>query len=251
MKYKLPKPLRGWREFAGEVGVIVLGVLIALAAQQLVENIHQGLETRRAEAAMRLELAENNGPQAYARVLIGNCLDERITRIHNLAGTAAPSELKQWTSNYSPPFRTWDSEAWHVVVASSTGTDMGADRLVAWSSPYRMMASLSESNARESELVTDLREAVPSTSAPTPSDVQTLRRIAGQLRVLNRRFTVGSELLLARIGTLDAQVPVGIQRQLIADARAIYGGCVNVPDLHSAPRAQRLSANLRGPVLSR
>ena len=33
------KPLRGWREFSGEVGIIVLGVLIALGAQQVVQDI--------------------------------------------------------------------------------------------------------------------------------------------------------------------------------------------------------------------
>ncbi len=37
MKLRIPKPLHGWREFAGEVGIIFLGVLIALGAQQLVE----------------------------------------------------------------------------------------------------------------------------------------------------------------------------------------------------------------------
>ena len=31
MHVPLPKPLHGWREFAGEVGIIVLGVIIALA----------------------------------------------------------------------------------------------------------------------------------------------------------------------------------------------------------------------------
>lgn len=31
------KPIKGWRAFAGEVGVIVLGVLLALGAQQAVE----------------------------------------------------------------------------------------------------------------------------------------------------------------------------------------------------------------------
>jgi len=30
MHFRLPKPLHGWREFAGEVGIIVIGVLIAL-----------------------------------------------------------------------------------------------------------------------------------------------------------------------------------------------------------------------------
>jgi len=32
MHFHLPKPLHGWREFAGEVGIIVIGVLIALGA---------------------------------------------------------------------------------------------------------------------------------------------------------------------------------------------------------------------------
>jgi hypothetical protein len=40
MHFPLPKPLHGWRQFAGEVGVIVLGVLIALAAGQVVEWAH-------------------------------------------------------------------------------------------------------------------------------------------------------------------------------------------------------------------
>jgi hypothetical protein len=30
MHFHLPKPLHGWRAFAGEVGIIVVGVLIAL-----------------------------------------------------------------------------------------------------------------------------------------------------------------------------------------------------------------------------
>ena len=34
MHFHLPKPLHGWREFLGEVGIIVIGVLIALGAEQ-------------------------------------------------------------------------------------------------------------------------------------------------------------------------------------------------------------------------
>ena len=34
MRFQLLKPLRGWRAFFGEVGVIVLGVLIALGASR-------------------------------------------------------------------------------------------------------------------------------------------------------------------------------------------------------------------------
>jgi hypothetical protein len=38
MQVHIPKPLHGWRAFAGEVGIIVMGVLIALAAQQVAED---------------------------------------------------------------------------------------------------------------------------------------------------------------------------------------------------------------------
>ena len=38
MHVHVPKPLHGWREFVGEVGIIVLGVLIALGAEQVVET---------------------------------------------------------------------------------------------------------------------------------------------------------------------------------------------------------------------
>jgi hypothetical protein len=37
MQFHLLKPLQGWREFTHEIVIIVMGVLIALGAQQLVE----------------------------------------------------------------------------------------------------------------------------------------------------------------------------------------------------------------------
>jgi len=40
MQFHVPKPLHGWREFAGEVGIIVLGVLIALGFGQLAQAFH-------------------------------------------------------------------------------------------------------------------------------------------------------------------------------------------------------------------
>jgi hypothetical protein len=40
MEKRFPAPLHGWREFAGEVGTIVLGVLLALGAQELVQSFH-------------------------------------------------------------------------------------------------------------------------------------------------------------------------------------------------------------------
>jgi hypothetical protein len=55
MHVHLPKPLHGWRAFVGEVGIIVLGVLIALSADQLVSAFQWWL--KRAEAHLTIALS--------------------------------------------------------------------------------------------------------------------------------------------------------------------------------------------------
>lgn len=230
MHVHLPKPLHGWREFAGEVGVIVLGVLIALSAEQAVEALHWQQKTKDAEAAMRLELAEDDGPQAYARIAIGACLDARIARIHDQAGHVPAAQLRQWIAAYNPPLRTWDSEAWKAVLASDVGSHMGADRLVMWSAPYRLLPMLSEANQHEREQTVDLHESLPASGEPSPSDLQSLRRIAGQLRYLNSKFVTASQLVLARTEKNGGRIPDTAAQTLLRKARAIYGPCVIVPN---------------------
>ena len=38
MHFHLPKPPENWRDLLNEVGVIVIGILIALALEQVVES---------------------------------------------------------------------------------------------------------------------------------------------------------------------------------------------------------------------
>jgi hypothetical protein len=59
MHVHLPKPLHGWREFAGEVGIIVIGVLIALTFEQVAQSVHDRFIAAEARAAIRAEVREN------------------------------------------------------------------------------------------------------------------------------------------------------------------------------------------------
>lgn len=56
---KVPTPLNGWRAFAGEVGVIVLGVLLALGAQQLAEAIQMRADVREFRRTIDHEIGLN------------------------------------------------------------------------------------------------------------------------------------------------------------------------------------------------
>ena len=68
MHIHLPKPPENWRELLKEVGVIVIGILIALALEQVVESWRWSRETgeaREAREALNSELGRNLGRIQY------------------------------------------------------------------------------------------------------------------------------------------------------------------------------------------
>ncbi len=74
------KPLHGWRIFAGEVGIIVLGVLIALGAEQAVRKFNQRAEVRELREAVDKEIGFGIG--AYqSRLSQERCLQSRLQEL--------------------------------------------------------------------------------------------------------------------------------------------------------------------------
>lgn len=62
MHVHLPKPLHGWREFAGEVGIVVIGVLLALGAEQAIEALHHRAQVRGMAEDLHAQSVENRRP---------------------------------------------------------------------------------------------------------------------------------------------------------------------------------------------
>lgn len=98
MHFHLPKPLHGWREFAGEVGIIVLGVLIALGAQQLVEWANRLSQVNEMSARLRKESLENrdgmNFDLASLRKSLG-ALDEQLSALNGCRKASIVKRLAQ------------------------------------------------------------------------------------------------------------------------------------------------------------
>jgi hypothetical protein len=87
MYVHLPKPLHGWRALVGEVGIIVIGVLIALGAEQLVERLHWRHVLGDYRAALHEEVAHNIATYTY-RLQQDRCADARI------------AELQRWLDSW-------------------------------------------------------------------------------------------------------------------------------------------------------
>src|ERR1700760_1375539 len=116
-----PKPIHSWREFLKEVGIIVLGVLIALGGEQTVETLSWSGRVREGEAQMRKEIAVDDGPQAYQRLAQSPCIAAQLNDLEK--DLLEERDLRQpfrARALTAPTFFTWDSDAYRQAMASST-----------------------------------------------------------------------------------------------------------------------------------
>lgn len=74
------KPLRGWRAFAGDVGIIVLGVLVALGAEHVVQTLNQRSQLRELREAVDTEIAYGLG-RYEARLSQQPCVEARLAEL--------------------------------------------------------------------------------------------------------------------------------------------------------------------------
>ena len=96
------KPAHGWPAFFTEIVVVVIGVLLALAAQQLVDDWRWRGEIADYRAAVREELAHNLG--SYARRLEQSaCVGRRLDQLEKWQRELADGRAGQLTSAISRP----------------------------------------------------------------------------------------------------------------------------------------------------
>ena len=115
MRIRLPTPLKGWRVFVGEVGTILLGVLLALGAQELVQSLHWKREVRQTREALNGELSRNLAVFDYA---MGQnpCIKDRSEELRKWAEsfrTGTPLRLKHEIIPL-PGFMV-RTEAWEII----------------------------------------------------------------------------------------------------------------------------------------
>jgi hypothetical protein len=133
MHFHLPKPLHGWRALVGEIGIIVVGVLIALSAEQLAEFVHDRAQVRHGEEALR----DNFGRfvtytaelDAYAP-----CITARSAELRQLIDR---SSVAHRLPNVGPipqvEARPWQIDTYDAMVASQAITHVAHGQAILYS----------------------------------------------------------------------------------------------------------------------
>lgn len=111
-------PIRSLREFLKEVGIIVLGVLIALGAEQAVEKVHE----RSASAETRRSVRSEIGADLLLltiRAASQGCIDRRLDEIGAIlarTGDGVPQPHPTWISR--PEFWSLSSSNWQAATGA-------------------------------------------------------------------------------------------------------------------------------------
>ena len=171
MHFHLPKPLHGWREFAGEVGIIVVGVLIALGAEQVVETTHWN----HAAAAARQSIDEEMQTEyfyAWEMVSAQPCIDRQLQSIE--AAVLAPGPFRP-VPNYSDgagsfafraPARSWSHHVWTSVNSDGTAAHLDDKTRIGLAAVYGLVDYIREKNTAADAL----RQRLTALSRPVQPD---------------------------------------------------------------------------------
>ena len=133
MHLRVPKPLHGWREFAGEVGIIVLGVLIALGAEQVIESIHERQDVEQLRDALRGELADDRARWEDMRMQ-DHCTVQRLDAIEQWLATA-PRGARLFHV-YGPFLWNMHSSAWDLAKTSPATAHIPLQERLTYASLY-------------------------------------------------------------------------------------------------------------------
>jgi len=143
------------RKFVREVGSIVLGVLIALAAQQAAEAYSWHQKASDARVALRAEVEEIYAASAE-RVILTPCLNAQLDRLR-ASLLASGDQLNPVPTSrgftgdvaYRHPSRLWSETSWQSTVIDQVPSHFTAEERGEFASFYSSLAVIRQLNREE------------------------------------------------------------------------------------------------------
>lgn len=186
MHVHLPKPLHGWREFAGEVGIIVLGVLIALGAQQAVSWLQERQDVAQLRSALNRELAEDRARWDQMNSQ-DKCARRRLDALdHWVASAPAGSRIGD---GYNLLIFDMHLSAWDIAKSSPSAGHVPLDDRLAYASLYAALDNWREVLIKEDENIEHLSNLLATANQPE-NRIQIPLRLVDARRMINYRDTL-------------------------------------------------------------
>jgi hypothetical protein len=256
MHIHLPKALHGWRELAKEVGIIVLGVLIALTFEQIVQNWRWSVEARHTREALTREIGYS-ALWAEERLAVQGCLRDRIAKLTAKLNSGST----EWTADpvvlgeprnavglalqtgiplaYRAPHRPWLSDEWQTAKSGGIIDHFSREDARNIEFIYRNIEQLDALQNEEASLEPQISFLSFNQSLQPQSRVQALVTLS-RLDFLNAMQVQSAQQMLAT--ARSTHIPIGpiaigqrpmtleaARNRIVGSIRERYGACVINP----------------------
>ena len=214
-----------WRDFGREYAIIVLGVLTALFAQQAAQSFDWKQKVQAALDDMDQELSNGDGPQAYVRLAIYQCLDSRLRQLRGLVEADDRAPVRRAIAEIDLPLRTYNSFAREAANSADIAAHMPARRMFEYRVVYSLMPELDELHRKELVDLAQLR-SLPATGGPLNQEEKRSVLDATENLVLdNDRVRRASSFTLRHMRDLGIGITRAQLRNNLADV-PVYDGCL-------------------------
>jgi hypothetical protein len=185
MHIHLPKALHDVPEVLREVGIIVLGIIIAILLEQGVEFFHWRHEVGLARAALHDEMHEANRAFAF-RVAAAPCVARRLDALEAVMEKVARGEPAPHLGEVMPDVgNAFNDNIWESYRAAQTLTHFKDKELQQLGLYYLQLANLRVFNFEETRSLEVLRVLQGDPERLGPADIAGLRVAIQQLRFDN------------------------------------------------------------------
>ena len=231
MRVHGPKLFGNWRDFGREYAIIVLGVLTALLAQQAAESLNWTQKVAAAVADMDNELGSGDGPQAYARLAMHDCVAARLTNLRSAiehgdraAGVALIDTI--WF-----PERTYDSLAREAATASDVASHMPHQHMLQYRITYEVIPDMDRLADRELVDLSRLRALPRNGGALETSEKLAAIGAIEALRMDNDAISREARFLLRHMRLNNLKLDRAFVTLNVNEARPYYPACLShAPD---------------------
>jgi hypothetical protein len=229
MHFHLPKPLHGWREFAGEVGIIVIGVLIALGAEQLIERLQWRDKVHETTIQLDAEL-HRDAVSAYDWLVVAPCIDGQLQAIDAALASARQTHRLRPTPAFTPPLEIFTEDTWLNARALQVADHLSPKQVQEYSSLFFLPRDLGGSVVELHKEGAELRSLSPGYAPISPEEVSAYQRQAGRVHELLDRVELGETLLLKELSAQGIGLSAEERRNALEN-RKWAGQCVSPPNL--------------------
>ena len=219
MEVHKPKPIHNWRELAIEVGVIIVGIVIALSAEQLLLGLEVREKVTRAEEQMRFEMANDDGPEVIQRIALTECFSDAITGIRaSIEGGSDRATVIAAIALLDIPRHTFDSDAYHAAESAGILSRLKPKRLDQWIYLYATMPVLDRVAEREYFDAASLH-AIRSSGGPL-SELEQMKVLEAveNLKRENRDIVVQAKQAYEAIKTIGIELAQPRMHQMLDEA---------------------------------